>query len=115
YSDSWLRHAKAYAEAMTARFGLGGESRVVEVASNDGYLLRWFRDGGVPVLGVEPAANVARVAEAAGIPSRVAFFGRATARALVEEGLAADLTAANNVLAHVPDINDFVAGFATVL
>ena len=115
YSDSWLRHAKAYAAAMTARFALGAVSRVIEVASNDGYLLRWFRDGGVPVLGVEPAANVAKVAEAAGIPSRVAFFGRETARALVDEGLSADLTAANNVLAHVPDINDFVAGFAIVL
>lgn len=115
YSDSWLHHARTYAEMMTARFGLGKTSRVVEVASNDGYLLRWFRDAGVPVLGVEPAANVAKVAEAIGIPSRVAFFGRDTARALVEEGFAADLTAANNVLAHVPDINDFVAGFTTLL
>jgi 2-polyprenyl-3-methyl-5-hydroxy-6-metoxy-1,4-benzoquinol methylase len=115
YSDSWLRHAKAYAEAMTARFGLGAGSRVVEVASNDGYLLRWFRDAGIPVLGVEPAANVAKVAEENGIPSRVMFFGRETARALAANGESADLTAANNVLAHVPDINDFVAGFAILL
>lgn len=115
YSDSWLHHARAYAEAMTARFGLGAASRVVEVASNDGYLLRWFRDLGIPVLGIEPAANVAKVAEAAGIPSRVAFFGRETAAALRDAGETADLTAANNVLAHVPDINDFVAGFAIVL
>jgi 2-polyprenyl-3-methyl-5-hydroxy-6-metoxy-1,4-benzoquinol methylase len=115
YSDSWLKHAKAYAEAMTARFGLGAGSRVVEVASNDGYLLRWFRDMGVPVLGVEPAANVAKVAEENGIPSRVMFFGRETARTLAANGESADLTAANNVLAHVPDINDFVAGFAILL
>jgi 2-polyprenyl-3-methyl-5-hydroxy-6-metoxy-1,4-benzoquinol methylase len=115
YSDSWLRHAKAYAESMTRRFGLGAGSRVVEVASNDGYLLRWFRDAGIPVLGVEPAANVAKVAEENGIPSRVLFFGKATAEALRAEGLAADLTAANNVLAHVPDINDFVSGFAALL
>lgn len=115
YSDSWLKHAKAYAEMAAKRFGLGAGSRVVEVASNDGYLLRWFRDMGVPVLGVEPAANVAKVAEENGIPSRVLFFGRETARTLVGEGLGADLTAANNVLAHVPDINDFVAGFAILL
>jgi 2-polyprenyl-3-methyl-5-hydroxy-6-metoxy-1,4-benzoquinol methylase len=115
YSDSWLQHAKAYAEAMTARFGLGSGSRVVEVASNDGYLLRWFRDMGIPVLGIEPAANVAKVAEENGIPSRVMFFGRETARALAAGGETADLTAANNVLAHVPDINDFVAGFAILL
>lgn len=115
YSDSWLRHAKHYADTMASRFGLDASSRVVEVASNDGYLLRWFRDMGVPVLGVEPAANVAKVAEQNGIPSRVAFFGRDTAKVMVSAGETADLTAANNVLAHVPDINDFVAGFAIVL
>jgi 2-polyprenyl-3-methyl-5-hydroxy-6-metoxy-1,4-benzoquinol methylase len=115
YSDSWLAHARDYAAMATRRFGLNAGSRVVEIASNDGYLLRWFRDGGIPVLGIEPAANVAKVAEANGIPSRVLFFGRATARLLADAGETADLTAANNVLAHVPDINDFVAGFAIVL
>lgn len=115
YSDSWLAHARAYAEKTAVRFGLGPESRVVEVASNDGYLLRWFQEQGIQVLGVEPAVNVAAVAEANGIPSRVMFFGRKTAEALKAEGLTADLTAANNVLAHVPDINDFVAGFSILL
>jgi 2-polyprenyl-3-methyl-5-hydroxy-6-metoxy-1,4-benzoquinol methylase len=115
YSDSWLAHAKKYAETATARFGLNAGSRVVEIASNDGYLLRWFQDAGIPVLGIEPAANVAKVAEENGIPSRVLFFGRETARLLADAGETADLTAANNVLAHVPDINDFVAGFAIVL
>jgi 2-polyprenyl-3-methyl-5-hydroxy-6-metoxy-1,4-benzoquinol methylase len=115
YSDSWLKHAKAYAEAMSKRFRLGGGSRVIEIASNDGYLLRWFKDMGIPVLGIEPAANVAKVAEENGIPSRVLFFGRATARLLADAGELADLTAANNVLAHVPDINDFVGGFAILL
>ena len=115
YSDSWLKHARDYAVMATTRFNLGSHSRVVEIASNDGYLLRWFKEAGIPVLGVEPAANVAAAAEANGIPSRVMFFGRETAQALVAEGLSADLTAANNVLAHVPDINDFVAGFSILL
>jgi len=115
FSDSWLEHAKGYAERMIGELALGGESRVVEVASNDGYLLRWFRDRGVPVLGIEPAANVARAAEAAGIPSRVQFFGSDTARQLVEEGIQADLLVGNNVLAHVPNLNDFVAGLAIAL
>ncbi len=115
YSDSWLQHAKAYAQTMRARFGLGASSKVVEIASNDGYLLKWFVDMGVPVLGVEPAANVADVARKAGVPSDVAFFGEATAKRLHAEGHAADLMAANNVLAHVPDINDFVEGFRVLL
>ncbi len=115
YSDSWLKHAKAYAEMAAMRFDLNAKSHVVEIASNDGYLLRWFKDLGIPVLGIEPAANVAKVAEANGIPSRVLFFGRETARGLVANGESADLTAANNVLAHVPDINDFVAGFSILL
>lgn len=115
YSDSWVAHARRYAETMIGRFGLGPRSLVVEVASNDGYLLQHFVARGVPVLGVEPAANVAEVARAKGIATEVAFFGRDTARALVSRGFAADLTAANNVLAHVPDIGDFVAGFAEIL
>lgn len=115
YSDSWLRHAERYAAMATARFALDGRSHVVEVASNDGYLLRYFRDRGVPVLGVEPAANCARVAEAAGIPTLVRFFGAETARALAAQGRQADLLIGNNVLAHVPDLNDFVAGIRLAL
>jgi SAM-dependent methyltransferase len=115
YSDSWLRHCETYAGRMIERFGLGGASRVVEIASNDGYLLQYFKAGGIPVHGVEPAANVAQVAIDRGIPSDVAFFGAQTARRLAGDGLAADLMAANNVLAHVPDINDFIAGFAILL
>jgi SAM-dependent methyltransferase len=115
YSDSWLKHCEAYAGRMIERFGLSGASRVVEIASNDGYLLQYFKAGGIPVLGVEPAANVARVAIERGIPSEVAFFGVQVARRLAGEGLTADLMAANNVLAHVPDVNDFIAGFAILL
>lgn len=115
FSASWLRHAEAYAAAMQARLGLGPGHAVVEVASNDGYLLQYFVARGVPVLGIEPAANVARVAIARGVPTEVAFFGEATARRLAAEGRAADLMVANNVLAHVPDILDFAAGFRVLL
>jgi SAM-dependent methyltransferase len=115
YSESWLKHAEAYCDQMVERFSIGKSHRVVEIASNDGYLLQFFAAKNIPVLGVEPAANVAQVAEAKGIPTRVGFFGRATARELVEDGYAADLLAANNVLAHVPDLNDFVAGFRILL
>ena len=115
YSESWLAHARAFATAARERFGLGAESLVVEIASNDGYLLRWFREAGVPVLGIEPAANVARAAEVLGIPTRVRFFGSGLARELVAEGVRADLLVGNNVLAHVPALNDFVSGLATVL
>jgi len=115
FSASWLAHAERYVAAMQARFGLGPMSRVVEVASNDGYLLQYFVARGVPVLGVEPAANVAAVARERGVPTEVAFFGEATARRLAEAGHAADLLAANNVLAHVPDILDFTAGFRVLL
>ena len=116
YSESWLRHAKAYAEGMIAREQLGPDSLVVEVASNDGYLLQYFKQAGIPVLGVEPTANTAKVAlDERGVPSEVAFFGRETAMRLVERGVQADLMAANNVLAHVPDINDFVEGFRILL
>jgi hypothetical protein len=115
FSDSWLRHARAYAEAMIERFGFGPGHQVIEIASNDGYLLRWFKERGVPVLGVEPAGNVAAAAEAAGIPTLVKFFGAATAREMVAEGKRADLLIGNNVLAHVPGLNDFVAGLKILL
>lgn len=115
YSDSWVKHALHYAEKMIERFQLGSPSLVVEVASNDGYLLQHFAARGVPVLGVEPAANVAEAARAKGVPTEVAFFSRDTARALAARGYVADLIVANNVLAHVPDIRDFVAGFSVLL
>lgn len=115
YSESWLRHAKAYAAAMVLRFGLGRSQRVIEIASNDGYLLQYFKARGIPVLGIEPAANVARVAEAKGIPTRVQFHGVASAQRLADEGNCADLLLGNNVLAHVPDLNDFVAGMRVLL
>lgn len=115
YSASWVAHARKYAETMTERFGLGPQSLVLEVASNDGYLLQHFVAAGIPVLGVEPAANAAEVARERGVPTDVAFFGEETARALVARGVQADLTAANNVLAHVPDIGDFIRGFAVIL
>ena len=116
YSDSWLKHAKAYTEAMAQRFALGASSFVVEIASNDGYLLQYFVERGVPVLGIEPAANVAAVAEKNGVPSLVKFFGVQTARELVESGRQRpDLMLGNNVLAHVPDLNDFVAGMKILL
>ncbi len=110
YSDSWLRHAEEYTAMATKRFDLGPKSRVVELASNDGYLLQYFVRGGIPVLGVEPAANVAKVAEERGVRTLVAFFGPDTARQLRSEGWAADLMVGNNVLAQVPDLNGFVAG-----
>jgi len=115
YSTSWVEHARAYCEAMAARFGLDGSHRVVEIASNDGYLLQHFHARGVPVLGIEPAANVAAAARAIGIETEVRFFGVETARDLVSRGLGADLLLGNNVLAHVPDLNDFVAGLAIAL
>lgn len=115
YSDGWLRHCRSYADEMTARFALGPGSRVVEIASNDGYLLQYFLAKGIEVLGIEPAANVAAAARAKGVPTLVDFFGYATAAGLARAGHCADLLAAKNVLAHVPDINDFVAGIATLL
>ena len=114
-SSSWLEHARAYVEMMVARFGIGPSSQVVEIASNDGYLLQYFKERGVPIQGVEPARNVAAAAEARGVPTMVRFFGRETAEALVSAGKAADLVIGNNVLAHVPDINDFVAGLKVLL
>ena len=115
YVQAMLDHGRKYADDMTARFGLGAHSKVVEIAANDGYLLRWFLPKGVPVLGVEPAANVAEEGRKLGIPMEVLFFGRKTAQQLREQGHAADLMAANNVVAHVPDLNDFIAGFKELL
>jgi SAM-dependent methyltransferase len=115
YSESWLEHCRRYAEAAIARFGLGRRSLVIEVASNDGYLLQFFRRSEIPVLGMEPARNVARAAEARGIPTVVEFLGKNTALPLAQRGQQADLLVANNVLAHVPDLNDFIAGLATLL
>ena len=115
YSATWVEHARRYAEMMQQRFGLDSRSKVVEIASNDGYLLQHFVAGGVPVLGVEPAANTANVAISKGVPTETAFFGRTTAERLAAQGHAADLIVANNVLAHVPDLNDFVAGFKLLL
>jgi 2-polyprenyl-3-methyl-5-hydroxy-6-metoxy-1,4-benzoquinol methylase len=115
YSQSWLDHARDYADYATRRFGYGPRSLVVEIASNDGYLLKNFQARGIPVLGVEPAANVAKVAQQAGIPTEVAFFGVQTAQRLAAQGRQADLLIGNNVLAHVPDLNDFVAGMKILL
>ena len=115
YSKSWLAHAQRYVEAMTARFGLNASSRVVEVASNDGYLLQYFLGKGIPVLGVEPTANTARVAAGKGIPTVVDFFGVRLAGELAAQGKHADLLLGNNVLAHVPDIRDFVGGMRILL
>ncbi len=115
YSASWVEHARRFAEYAIKDLALGPNSLVVEVASNDGYLLRHFRESGVPVLGIDPAANVAEVAIAAGIPTEVAFFGVDAAEDLVKRGMQADLLVANNVFAHVPDLNDFTAGLARAL
>ena len=115
YSDAWLRHAEEYCVMICKRLRLDQNSRVVEIASNDGYLLQYLKAGGIPVLGIEPAANVARVAEERGIRTVTEFFGRELARRLAAEGESADLLLGNNVLAHVPDINDFVGGLKILL
>jgi SAM-dependent methyltransferase len=115
YSDTWLAHAKRYTDEMIRRFPINGSSLVVEIASNDGYLLQYFVEKRVAVLGVEPAANVAAVAAQKGIPSLVKFFSSQTARELVAAGKRADLLLGNNVLAHVPDVNDFVEGMKILL
>jgi SAM-dependent methyltransferase len=115
FSSTWLEHAQKYVDTMATRFGLDAASHVVEVASNDGYLLQYVQARGIPCLGVEPTASTARAARDKGIAVIERFFGVELARSLIADGHAADLTAANNVLAHVPDINDFVAGFALLL
>ena len=115
YSQSWLDHARAYAEDVITRFDLDSTSHVIEIASNDGYLLQNFVSAGIPALGIEPAANVAAVAQQRGIPTEIAFFGTDLASKLAAAGTRADLLIGNNVLAHVPDLNDFVAGMSIVL
>ncbi|MDO7852489.1 class I SAM-dependent methyltransferase [Hymenobacter convexus] len=115
YSSSWLQHARQYCALVTERFGLGTDSLVMEVASNDGYLLQYFLEKNIPVLGIEPAGNVADAAEQKGVPTLRRFFGSATARGLAESCGQADLLIGNNVLAHVPDLNDFVAGLRLAL
>jgi SAM-dependent methyltransferase len=114
-SDSWLEHCRRYVAEMIPRLRLGSTSRVVELASNDGYLLQYFVEKHIPVLGIEPAANVAEAARAKGVPTEVVFFGVEAAQALREKGTRADLLIGNNVLAHVPDLNDFVAGMGILL
>jgi len=115
YSDSWLNHAKAYCDKMITRLGLNEQSFVVEVASNDGYLLQYFVERKIPVLGIEPAANVAKAAVEKGVPTLTKFFGAELARELAAEGRCADLIIGNNVLAQVPQLNDFVEGLKILL
>jgi len=115
YSQTWLQHAEAYTDRMIQRLGLDRHTQVIEIASNDGYLLQYMVARGIPVLGIEPAANVAEVAIRKGITTLVKFFGQQTAAELVANGMQADLLLGNNVLAHVPDLNDFVAGLKILL
>ncbi|WP_288903225.1 class I SAM-dependent methyltransferase [uncultured Sneathiella sp.] len=115
FSSSWVEHARRYAEKLSGELNLGPDSLVAEIASNDGYLLKHFVAKGIPVLGIEPAANVAKSAEKVGVRTEVAFFGIETATRLAKSGLQADLMAANNVMAHVPDINDFIGGIPILL
>jgi len=115
FSETWLEHARAYVEMIVSRFGIGPEHRVVELASNDGYLLQYFVERGVPVMGIEPARNVAEVASRKGIRTLAQFFGEGVARQLAAENEGADLIVGNNVLAHVPDLNDFVEGMKVLL
>src|SRR4051794_3353889 len=115
YSDTWLRHAREYTSMMIERFGFDKNSFVIEIASNDGYLLQYFNERGVPVLGIEPAANVAAAAEEKGIPTSVTFFNSDVANQLKEEGRQADLLIGNNVLAHVPELRDFIHGIKIAL
>lgn len=115
FSDAWLQHARDYVETMTERFGLDEQSYVVELASNDGYLLQYFVERGIPCLGIEPAGNVAEAAVARGVPTLVEFFDEQLARRLVEDGRRADLILGNNVLAQVPNLNSFVEGIKILL
>jgi 2-polyprenyl-3-methyl-5-hydroxy-6-metoxy-1,4-benzoquinol methylase len=115
FSTSWLAHAKAYTEMMVNRFAYNQDSQVIEIASNDGYLLQYFKEKNIPVLGIEPTANTAAEAQKKGIESIVDFFGIRLATKLALEGKKADLLLGNNVLAHVPDINDFVGGLTILL
>lgn len=114
-SETWLEHCRKYAEKMVAKLGLSSESLVIEAASNDGYMLKNFVSAGIPVLGIEPSGNTAKAAEKIGVPTRVAFFNTATGKALAAESMQADLIAAKNVMAHVPDLVDFIGGFQAAL
>lgn len=115
FSSSWLKHSEQYVDTMINRFALNSNSKVIEIAANDGYLLQFVKSAGIPCVGVEPTASTAAVAREKGLQIIEEFFGEALATTLVSKGHAADLTAANNVLAHVPDINDFVKGFSILL
>jgi len=115
FSDTWLKHAEDYTNEIVANFGLDKKSQVIEIASNDGYLLQYFKERGIPILGIEPAENVADVARSKGIPTMSIFFGTKTAKELVDDGYGPDLVIGNNVLAHVPDLNDFVEGIKILL
>jgi len=115
YSESWLKHAEDYVKMMIKKFHINEKNLVIEIASNDGYLLQYFKERGIPILGIEPAANVAKVAESSGIPTIVKFFGVNTAQELVKESKVPDLIVGNNVLAHVPNLNDFVEGMKILL
>jgi len=115
YSETWLRHIEAYSDAVVQRFGLDASTTVIEIASNDGYLLQYFQKRGISVLGIEPAENVAEVARKKGIPTISRFFGTESARDLVKAGKRPSLLVANNVLPHVPDLNDFIAGLKLLL
>jgi len=115
YSEQWLNHSKAYTEMIIDRFGFDSKSQIVEIASNDGYLLQYFKEKNIPILGIEPAMNVAKVAIDSGIPTITKFFGVVTAKTLIDNNKNGDLIIANNVLAHVPDLNDFVEGMKILL
>jgi hypothetical protein len=115
YSDSWVAHAREYCDAIASRLSLGAESYVVEVASNDGYLLQHFVEKNIPILGIEPAVNVAKAAVLKGVPTITDFFSKRVAEQLRAQGLLADLIIGNNVLAQVPNLNDFVAGMKLLL
>jgi len=115
YSESWLKHAKDYVDSMIDRFGFGADTQVVEIASNDGYLLQYFKEKGIPVLGIEPAKNVANAALEKDIPTIIQFHSEETAEELSAKGIQADLLVGNNVLAHVPNLNDFVRGMKIIL
>jgi SAM-dependent methyltransferase len=115
FSDSWLEHARQYVETMTQKLGLGPSSRVIELGSNDGYLLQYFVDKGIPILGIDPAVNVAKAAEARGVATLVKFFNADTARDLAGNDVQADLLLGNNVLAQVPNLNSFVEGVCIIL
>jgi 2-polyprenyl-3-methyl-5-hydroxy-6-metoxy-1,4-benzoquinol methylase len=115
YSETWLKHAKDFVNMMTSRFKINTQSNIIEIASNDGYLLQFFKDNNIPILGIEPAINVAKIAKKKGIPTITKFFGKNTANELLQSKIQADFLIGNNVFAHVPNLNDFVSGLKTLL